>query len=148
MIGFTCVQYLSAPMRWCWTTSDAPPTKYSVLWSAGVHRHTGVEIQLTFCFCWIHRLYFPKNASCSLKRARETSSFMFIFVCFLLLAGWGETSLHSSCVEITKPFYSLTKRHTDVLTNDACVKRRAALMYILQTYQYVPRSGQHIACYC
>lgn len=39
------------------------------------------------------------------------------------------------------------KRHTDVLTNDACVKRRTALMYILQMYQYVPSSGQHIACY-
>lgn len=130
-----------------YSTLAAPPTKYSVLWSAGVHGYTGVEIQLTFLLN--SQAYIPKQFIVFPKKSKGNVIIYALISCLFSTSGGvgGETALRSQCVEITKPVISLTKRHTDVLTNDACVKRRAALMYILQTYQYVPRSGQHIACY-
>lgn len=88
-----------------------------------MRRHTGVEIKLTFFVACIG--LFPKSSSYSLKKSKEKllSYMVRLFVCFLLGGGGLYTLLYG---EITT--CHLTKRHTDVLTNDACVKRRTALM--------------------
>lgn len=69
---------------------------------------------------------FPKSSSYSLKRVKRNFIIYIQILSLLPISMEGNDSC--TLLYVATAERHLTKRHTDVLTNDACVKRRTALI--------------------